>query len=249
MPLNKVYQQALPSVAQFPKQTQVLVKQLRKIKPTALSDLMNISDNLAQLNHWRFKDFSPEFTAENSRPAFWAFDGDVYDGLRARTLSSSELAWAQQHVRMLSGLYGLLRPLDSMQPYRLEMGTSLPNKFGKNLYAVWKGSIANALNAELKSAEMKTVVNLASDEYFKSVDLKLLKAEVIQPVFQERKSKLAPYKVVSFSAKKARGMMVRFAIDRRLTHASELQAFKEYGYTFDACTSDQYKWLFRRDLF
>ena len=247
-PLNQVYARAATSQARFPDQTQALIKLLCKIKPTELSDLMGISTSLADLNFYRFKAFSAQFTPENSRPAFWAFDGDVYDGLQAKTLSANALTWAQKRVRMLSGLYGVLRPLDLMQPYRLEMGTTLPNKLGKNLYSIWQTKLAFELNADLKDAGASTVVNLASEEYFKSVDMKQLNADVVQPIFQERKNKANPYKVVSFNAKRARGLMTRFAIDNRLETPSALQGFRLDGYAFAKGASDSQKWVFRRDL-
>jgi uncharacterized protein len=240
-----------PTLPRFPKQSLALAKQLRKAKPAALMSLMDISLPLAQLNVDRFKSFSAEFTATNSKQAILAFNGDVYDGLRASSLAKDDVAWAQRHVRMLSGLYGLLRPLDLMQPYRLEMGTRFENSAGKNLYALWSARNAPLINEDLAQVQGDTVINLASDEYFKSVNLKLLKAKVIQPVFQERKQSrgsLSPYKVISFNAKRARGMMVRFAIDHRINQAKALQNFSLEGYRFDSAASSDSQWYFRREI-
>jgi cytoplasmic iron level regulating protein YaaA (DUF328/UPF0246 family) len=173
-----------------------------------------------------------------------AFNGDVYDGLNAKTLSADDLAWAQQHVGMLSGLYGLLRPLDWMQPYRLEMGTALPNDKGSNLYKFWGTSIALHLNAQLSAEKTPVVVNLASQEYFKAVDCKLLKARVVDCAFEDFKN--GKYKVISFNAKRARGMMARFAITERLSSVKKLQAFSEGGYAYDAAVSTPDRLVFRR---
>jgi uncharacterized protein len=239
------------TLPQFPKESLALSRILRKIKPKALSELMDISPALASLNHERFKSFSAEFTQENARAAFLAFNGDVYDGLNARTLASDDVTWAQGRVRMLSGLYGVLRPLDLMQPYRLEMGTRLSNKAGKNLYALWTKKTTPLLNKDLDALKSSIVINLASDEYFKSVDVKALKAQVIQPVFQERKLAAganADYKVVSFSAKKARGLMVRYAIDQRIENAERLKEFALEGYKYEPLVSNSHQWLFRRQI-
>jgi uncharacterized protein len=248
------YQAIVPTLPRFPKESLALAKQLRKVKADALMTLMDISLPLAQLNVGRFKSYSPEFTSSNSRQAILAFNGDVYDGLRAPSLNEKDVEWAQSHVRMLSGLYGLLRPLDLMQPYRLEMGTRFENKAGKNLYSLWSEKNAPLLNKDLAEIASDTVINLASDEYFKSVNLKLLKAKVIQPVFQERKKaagKTSPYKVVSFNAKRARGMMVRYAIDHRIAgkdQAKALQNFSMEGYRFAPEASSDAQWYFRREI-
>jgi uncharacterized protein len=250
-PIAESFSSQTFTLPQFPKESLALSRILRKIKPKALSELMDISPALASLNHERFKSFSEEFTEENARVAFLAFNGDVYDGLNARTLQVDEVTWAQEHVRMLSGLYGVLRPLDLMQPYRLEMGTRLPNKAGKNLYALWTKKTAALLNKDLDVLKSSVVVNLASDEYFKSVDVKKLKAEVIQPVFQERKLSAganAGYKIVSFSAKKARGLMARYAIDQRIENAQALKEFAADGYKFEPSASTSHRWLFRRQI-
>jgi uncharacterized protein len=243
-----------PTLPRFPKESLALAKQLRKVKADGLMALMDISLPLAQLNVERFKSFSADFTPANSRAAILAFNGDVYDGLKAPSLGAEDIAWAQSHVRMLSGLYGLLRPLDLMQPYRLEMGTRFENKAGKNLYALWSKKNAPLLKKDLTEVEGDTVINLASDEYFKSIDLKLLKANVVQPIFQERKKSAgsaSPYKVVSFNAKRARGMMVRYAIENRIessTQAKALQNFSVEGYRFAPEASSDARWFFRREI-
>jgi uncharacterized protein len=242
------------TLPRFPKESLALAKQLRKLKPAGLMDLMDISLPLAELNVQRFKSYSSEFTDANAKPALLAFNGDVYEGLKAASLSQTDVQWAQSHVRMLSGLYGLLRPLDLMQAYRLEMGTRFENKAGKNLYALWSKKNAPLLNDDLAEIEGDTVINLASDEYFKSVDVKLLKAKVVQPIFQERKTVAGaktPYKVVSFNAKRARGLMVRYAIDERISHSGQTKALQNFsleGYCFDPAASNDTEWYFRRDL-
>lgn len=221
-----------------------LVDQLRTFTPARLSQLMDISDALAQLNVARYEAFSDTFTFENARQALLAFNGDVYEGLNAGTLDDDGLDYAQQHLRILSGLYGLLRPLDLMQPYRLEMGTRLANARGKDLYAFWKATIAPALNALLKASDA-VLVNLASEEYFKSVDRKQLLAPVITPVFEDFKG--GQFKVISFFAKRARGLMVRYAIDHRINDVQQLKSFDSEGYAFVPQASNDTTWVFRRE--
>ena len=196
---------------------------------------MKISDPLAQLNAERFARWSKKFNQDNSRPAMLAFDGDVYDGLAARSLNARQRDWAQKHLRILSGLYGLLRPMDLMQPYRLEMGTKLPTKRGKDLYAFWGDDITQALNEALADAKAKALVNLASEEYFKSVRPALLDVPVITPVFEDWKS--GRYKIISFFAKRARGLMARYAIEHKLKNPEGLKHFDSDGYAFDAKAS------------
>lgn len=227
----------------FVEQAAVLVDILRKKSPSDLATLMSISDKLSVLNAVRYQEWSKVFHAGNARQAVLAFNGDVYDGLSASTLSPEDLAFAQRHLRILSGLYGVLRPLDLMQPYRLEMGTKLPNPMGKDLYAYWKPVVASTLNADLHS-DRPVLVNLASDEYFKSVDLKVLKGRVVQPVFQDFKS--GQYKVISFFAKKARGLMARYIIEHRLSEVDDLKSFSAGGYRFEPSGSTDSVWLFRR---
>jgi cytoplasmic iron level regulating protein YaaA (DUF328/UPF0246 family) len=206
---------------------------------------MDLSDTLAALNVARYASFRSTPRAGDARPAVLAFDGDVYDGLGARALDAESLAYTQAHLRILSGLYGVLRPLDAMQPYRLEMGTRLENERGRDLYAYWGDRPARALRRALRDAGGSALVNLASEEYFKAVDRDALGAPVIQPVFQERRA--GAWKVISFSAKRARGAMARYAIDRRLTDPEGLKAFDADGYAFDPQASDANTWYFRRD--
>jgi uncharacterized protein len=205
---------------------------------------MEISDPLAALNVARYQAWSPKFTARNSRQAVLAFDGDVYDGLQARHMGGAELEWAQRHLRILSGLYGVLRPLDWMQPYRLEMGTSLKVGTAGNLYQYWGSRISECLNEVLAADKTPVVVNLASQEYFKAVDRKALKARVIDCVFEEWKG--GSWKIISFSAKKARGLMARYAITRRVETPRKLEAFDLEGWRFDAAASQPERLLFRR---
>lgn len=222
----------------------LLVERLRAFDPPALARLMDLSDALAALNVARYEAWKPPFTAKNARPAMLAFNGDVYEGLEARTLDPDGLAWAQDHLRILSGLYGVLRPLDLMQPYRLEMGTRLDNARGKDLYAFWAGRLAESLATELARHASPVLVNLASEEYFKAVPPKVLGHRVIQPVFQDRKG--TQWKVVSFHAKRARGLMARFAIDERIDDPEALKRFDREGYAFAPEASDDDAWVFRR---
>lgn len=238
---------ALPhTLPRFPERTARLVDVLRRKSPGQLSRLMDISDALATLNADRFRAWEPEYTEANSRQAMLAFDGDVYDGLQARKLSAADLDWAQRHVRMLSGLYGVLRPFDRMQPYRLEMGTSLPVGRARNLYEYWGPAIADLLNEELASDASPVVVNLASQEYFRSVDQRVLKARVVECVFED--SKGGGFKVISFFAKKARGLMARWAIQQRVTLPQQLRAFDLDGYRHDAAASTAGTLVFRRTM-
>lgn len=223
-----------------------LVGQLRRLSPAEIAGLMAISDKLAVLNFDRYADWRPPFTPANAKPAVLAFDGDVYDGLAAKTLAAADLAFAQDHLRILSGLYGWLRPLDLIQPYRLEMGTRLANKRGKDLYAFWGERLARAANDELKAQPRPVLVNLASEEYFKALAGGRLKATVIQPVFEDWKN--GRYKIISFFAKKARGAMARYAIINRLTEPEGLRAFDADGYAFAPEVSDAATWVFRRRL-
>ncbi len=222
-----------------------LIATLRQLSPADIGQLMGISDALATLNAGRFHDWGGEFTPENAKQAVLAFMGDVYEGLDAASLSEQQLDWLQQHLRILSGLYGLLRPLDLMQAYRLEMGTRLANPRGANLYQFWGDIITDALNAELAKQPLPQLVNLASDEYFKSVKPKKLQATVITPVFQDLKN--GHYKIISFYAKRARGLMARWAVQHAVRDAEALKGFNSEGYAFDANASDATHWVFRRD--
>jgi uncharacterized protein len=230
----------------FSKQSAELIKILRGYSPQDISELMDLSDALAGLNVARYHAWSPKFTAKNSKQAVLAFNGDVYDGLDARTLKAADLAWAQEHVCILSGLYGVLRPLDWMQPYRLEMGTALENPKGKNLYKYWGTQIADYLNERLLSEKTPVVVNLASQEYFKAVDTRALKARVIECVFEDWKG--GQYKVISFFAKQARGLMARYAVTKKVSTPRQLEKFNLEGYAFDAKASEPDRLVFRRKL-
>ncbi|MGV3570003.1 MAG: peroxide stress protein YaaA [Ramlibacter sp.] len=223
-----------------------LIEVLRRKSPQQLATLMDISDPLAALNAARYEAWSAKFTARNARQAVLAFDGDVYDGLQARKLAPRDLEWAQQHLRILSGLYGVLRPLDWMQPYRLEMGTQLPVGGARNLYQFWGSRIAEVLNRELAADKTPVVINLASQEYFKAVDLKVLKGRVIDCVFEDWKN--GAYKIISFNAKKARGLMARFAITKRIETPRRLEGFDLDGYAFDAAASQPDRLVFRRRM-
>jgi cytoplasmic iron level regulating protein YaaA (DUF328/UPF0246 family) len=230
----------------FVKQASALIKVLQTKSAQDISDLMSLSPALSELNVQRYADWKPKFTQANARPAVLAFNGDVYEGLKAPTLTPSQLDWAQEHVAILSGLYGVLRPLDLMQPYRLEMGTRLATSRGKNLYDFWGSEIAGYLNERLEGAKKPIVVNLASEEYFKSVDLKTLQARVVQCVFQDWKN--GAYKIISFNAKRARGLMARYAIQHKAATPERLQGFDSEGYAFDESASSADKLVFRRKL-
>jgi cytoplasmic iron level regulating protein YaaA (DUF328/UPF0246 family) len=225
----------------FPVEVKDLVGVLRKKSASEISKLMHLSDSLASLNEERYKTFRETFSPENSKQALLAFKGEVYAKMEADQFSAADLEFAQQHLRILSGLYGLLKPLDLIQPYRLEMGTSLKTKKGTNLYQYWGTKISKALN---EVGQGKTLVNLASQEYFKAVDQKTLKLPVITIHFKEHKE--GKYQVVGFFAKQARGLMARYAILNRITDPEQLKIFREEGYEFsDPLSSDQ-DWVFVR---
>ena len=228
----------------FPRETATLVKHLKKLSSSDLSDLMSLSEKLAELNVKRFKDWSAIHTENNSRPSIFAFNGDVYDGLAVKSLKKPELSYLESHLVILSGLYGVLKPMDSLQPYRLEMGTALKVAKSKNLYEFWGGQIAQYLNTRLDAEPSRVVINLASQEYFKSVDRQTLDAQVIECVFEDEKN--GQYKVISFFAKKARGLMVRFAATNRLKAPEALKDFDLEGYIFEPKTSNSLKYVFRR---
>ena len=217
---------------------------MRDLTPPQISQLMSISDKLGDLNYARFHSWQQPFNTDNAKQAVLAFKGDVYTGLQADQMSDQELQWAQQHLRILSGLYGVLKPLDLMQPYRLEMGTRFENSRGKNLYEFWGDKITTALNDELQAQGSATVINLASNEYFKAVKPKALNADIITPVFKDWKND--KYKIISFYAKKARGMMARYVIDNRLTDVDALKDFNVEDYKFDAASSSDTDWVFSR---
>jgi cytoplasmic iron level regulating protein YaaA (DUF328/UPF0246 family) len=230
------------TVSSFLKESRQVHKVLKQQSPKKLSELMSISDKLADLNWKRNQDWKTPFTTENARPAVYAFDGDVYTGLDAYTISAEKLDLLQDRLRILSGLYGYLKPLDLMQPYRLEMGTKLPIGERKNLYEFWKKTITNSLNKELKKDEL--FINLASNEYFSAVDLKGLKVPVITPEFKDYKD--GKLKIISFFAKKARGLMVRYIIDTNAQSIDDLKGFNYEGYQFDANLSKGNNLVFTR---
>lgn len=213
----------------FLKESKLINTVIKQKSPKELSALMDISDKLADLNWQRNKDFKTPFTSKNARPAVFAFNGDVYTGLDVYTIPVEKLDMLQDRLRILSGLYGLLKPLDLIQPYRLEMGTKLPVGEGNNLYDFWKDSITKALNKELKKKEL--LVNLASNEYFSAIDIKALKVPIITPDFKDYKN--GQLKMISFFAKKARGMMVRYILDTNATTIDDLKKFNYEGYQFD----------------
>ncbi|MCH8499531.1 MAG: peroxide stress protein YaaA [Marinobacter sp.] len=220
-----------------------LIDQLKALEPHQVSNLMHISDKLGQLNAERFQQWHQPFTPDNARQAILAFKGDVYTGLAAENFSEQDFKFAQTHLRILSGLYGLLRPLDLMQPYRLEMGTRFANSRGKDLYGFWGNRITDALNTDL-AKQGKVLINLASNEYFKSVNTKALDARIITPQFKDWKS--GQYKMISFYAKKARGLMCAYAITNRLTDAEALKQFDWEGYRYSEEQSKGDNWVFLR---
>jgi len=221
-----------------------LISVLQKYSPAQIASLMRISDPLAALNAGRFASWMPECTTENAKQAVLAFSGDVYQGLEASTLNARQLDYLQSHVRILSGLYGVLRPLDLMQPYRLEMGSRLTNSRGKDLYAFWGAAVTDAINTALWQKKSKVLVNLASEEYFKAVQPMLLQVPVITPVFQDWSG--GKYKIVSFHAKRARGLMARYAAVNSITQFEKLKAFDSDGYVFEEVVSNDSVWVFRR---
>ncbi|MEX8503128.1 MAG: peroxide stress protein YaaA [Leptothrix ochracea] len=221
-----------------------LMELLRPHTPAQLAELMDVSEALAQLNVARYALWRPKATPNNSKPAVLAFNGDVYDGLQARSLNAEDLAWTQQHLLILSGLYGVLRPLDALQPYRLEMGTRLANPRGKDLYAWWRAIIAADLNQRQQRLSKPVLINLASQEYFKAVDLKVLRARVVECVFEEWQGER--WRIVSFHAKRARGLMMRWAIDHRASTPEALTGFDRADYAHDPAASTPDRLVFRR---
>jgi len=222
----------------------VLIERARQLSPADVSSLMSVSDKIAHLNVERFAQWQRPFTKKNARPAAFAFKGDVYNGLEIGTFTDNQLKEAQMSFRMLSGLYGVLRPLDLMQPYRLEMGTKLDNPRGKDLYTFWGDIITEQLNKDMKAAKTDVLVNLASNEYFKSVNKKGINGRIIEPVFQDEKN--GKYKVISFYAKKARGLMAAWIIKKGIKDPDKLKNFDVAGYRFDAELSSPDKPVFRR---
>ncbi len=222
-----------------------LIEQLRTLAVQDIADLMKLSDKLSSLNVARYESWDSTHTLENARPAVLAFKGDVYTGLEAENFSEADFEFAQNHLRILSGLYGVLRPLDLLEPYRLEMGTKLKNKRGDNLYQFWGNIITESLQAELNEQKNPVLVNLASNEYYKSVKPKNLDCEIITPDFKDLKN--GQYKIISFYAKKARGLMSRYIIENRIDNPEALKEFNLEGYYFSPEQSEGNKWIFLRD--
>ena len=230
---------------QYLDHSQELIEQLRTLSPAQISELMHVSDKIGGLNAARFGSWNPAFTHDNAKQALLAFKGDVYTGLHAEDFSDADFDYAQTHLRMLSGLYGLLRPLDLMQPYRLEMGTKFANARGKDLYAFWGTRISEWLNEALAEQGDEVLLNLASNEYFSAVKRPALNARIINTEFRDQKN--GQYKIISFYAKKARGMMARFVIQERIQNPEQLKAFDEQGYRFSAELSKADNLVFLRD--
>ncbi len=238
---------AVTKVASQPRyldQSQVLIKQLQQLPVQDVASLMKLSAKLASLNLGRFQSWTLPFNASNAKQAILAFNGDVYTGLDAASLDEAGFDFAQKHLRILSGLYGVLKPLDYIQPYRLEMGTKLANSKGKDLYEFWDEQLRFSLEAEPAFSD-EVLINLASNEYFKAVKVKQLKARVITPMFKDAKN--GHYKIISFYAKKARGLMSRYIIDHKIIEAEQIKAFDIDGYYFNQAQSTADDWVFLRD--
>lgn len=234
------------SLPQFVGESTALIKVLKQYTPADIASLMDLSEALSELNAARYAAWRPKFSPANSKQAVLAFNGDVYDGLDATTLKAKDLDWAQEHLAILSGLYGVLRPLDLMRPYRLEMGTRLPTERGKDLYAWWGDRLAEHLNERLQEQGDRVIVNLASQEYFKAVKRKALKADVVECVFEDWKS--GAWKIISFHAKRARGLMARHAILKRARKLEALLDFTAGGYAYVPDASEPQRLVFRRRL-
>ncbi|WP_373185288.1 peroxide stress protein YaaA [Halopseudomonas sp.] len=233
------------SQPRFVEHSAELIEVLREKSPQEIAELMSLSDKLASLNVARYGSWEHESTPRNSKQALLAFKGDVYTGLNAEDFDADDFAFAQQHLRMLSGLYGVLRPLDLMQPYRLEMGTRLPNSRGKDLYSFWGERISQWLNEDLAAQGDQVLLNLASQEYFGAVKPRVLNARVIDTVFKDQKN--GQYKIISFYAKKARGLMARYVIKERITSPEQLKAFDLDGYYYHEASSGTDKLVFLRE--
>lgn len=254
-PAKKLDFDTLPAVQSFTNgdfmdDAETLIAELRELSPPQVSELMKISDKLGDLNFGRYLNWDKDLNLDNARQALLAFRGDVYVGIDADTLSARDLKWAQSRLRILSGLYGLLRPLDLIKPYRLEMGTRFANSRGKDLYEFWGTRITEALNKALQPTSYKqpgpVLVNLASNEYFKAVQPDKLNADVITPVFMDWKG--GKYKIISFYAKKARGLMVGYVIRNRIEDVEGLKQFDGDGYVYSAAMSSARQWVFTRKL-
>lgn len=243
----KLDRETLPidhSLPIFLKDASILMERLRQMTPEDISSFMKVSEKIAHQSYERFQAWQTPFTPKNAKAAILAFAGEVYEGLSASEFEEDDLVFAQAHLRILSGLYGILRPLDLIQPYRLEMASTLHTSLGKSLYSFWGDSITEALNESINDEGEAVVVNLASQEYFKAINLKLLKARVITPVFKELKG--GKYKIVSFSAKRARGLMSRYIVKNSITIPEDLKSFNAEGYSFDKSLSSADTWVFTR---
>lgn len=221
-----------------------LMALLKTYSPAQIGSLLQVSDQLAILNAERCAVWSSHGNAENAKQAAFAYDGDVYRGMEAATLDSFQIDYAQSHIRILSGLYGILRPLDLIQPYRLEMGTKLPNPAGNDLYAFWSSAVTDVINRELERQRSDVLINLASDEYYRVIDSKRLKARVITPIFQQWKN--GKWKIIPIHAKRARGLMARFAAVNGIVDAEHLKAFDSEGYAFNRDASSDSRWIYCR---
>jgi len=234
----------LSTKPEFLKDSQVLIDRLRQFSSMDLAELMKLSMNLAELNFDRYAEWPPKITKKTAKQALLAFKGDVYAGMDAESFSEDDLAYAQEHLRILSGLYGLLKPMDLMMAYRLEMGTSLENSRGKNLYEFWDTTITQAINKQLKAQGDDVVINLASNEYFKSVKPKLVEGRIITPQFKERKD--GQFKMIGIYAKKARGLLSRYILLNRLQDPEAIKKFDVDGYAFNKSQSKGDTWVFTR---
>jgi cytoplasmic iron level regulating protein YaaA (DUF328/UPF0246 family) len=226
-------------------QSRKLIRRLRELSAADLSKLMNVSNNISDLNFERNKRWKTPFTPDNAKQALFAFRGDVYIGLDADSMTSDNIQFAQKHLRMLSGLYGLLRPLDLMQAYRLEMGSRLSTDQGSNLYQFWDMRITKAINSELKQMESRVLVNLASNEYYKAVKAKAIRGQIVTPVFKDYNQDR--YQIIGFFAKKARGLMARHIIDEQINRVEDIKQFDREGYQYDASLSSANEWVFTRN--
>lgn len=234
------------STPQFLEDASELIDVARNLTPIQLASMMAISPALAQLNVDRFSNWERQHSRHNSKQAVYAFNGDVYEGLDVNSLKSPELDYLQGHINILSGLYGVLRPFDLMQAYRLEMGSRLENQRGRNLYAFWGTKVTDSLNEKLKNKKNKILINLASEEYFKVVKPAMLQATTVTPIFRDYKN--GKYKIISFYAKRARGMMARYCAQQHIEQAEDLKGFDSEGYTYCQEESDTQRWIFQRKL-
>ncbi|MBO1922896.1 peroxide stress protein YaaA [Thiomicrorhabdus sp. 6S3-12] len=239
-------QTATATQFQFAEEAKELIEQLQQLGPVEIGQLMSISEKLSELNYQRFQEWTYPFAEDRAKQSAWLFKGDVYQGLDAYSLDQESIDYLQKHLRILSGLYGLLKPCDLMLPYRLEMGTKFANHKGKDLYQFWGAKLSESLNRDLQAQGSKTIVNLASNEYFKAIDKKALNGRIITPIFKDWKG--GKYKIISFHAKKARGLMARYAADHKLEEAEGLKYFDYQGYGFEPEMSNETDWVFTRKL-